>query len=139
MKIKTICPTEDGGCGKVHYLEVENNLDDPELKEQIRNLAALVGCRPCSIYQISKLRLEDVQLKNKNTIWEQEQRRDNAKRLLTRNPPNRADLETRITDCDHSISCARGDLHLAIREMQRLEDARSAGETKEQTFFDGGG
>lgn len=133
MKIRTICPEDHGGCGQVHFLEIEDNIDDPDLKEMILKLAGMVGCPACSIYQTSKLRLEDVQNQNKQTIWEQENRRDNAKKLLTRNPPNRADLEARVSDCELTISCARGDLHLALREMQRLEDARSGEETKEHT------
>ena len=126
MRIKTICPEKNGGCGREHFLEVDDAaaIDDPELQAMMLRLAGMVGCRPCSIYQENRQRLEDVQNQNKRTIWVQENRRDNAKALLKRNPKNRSDLEARVGECERTIGMARGDLNLAVREMKRLDDAR---------------
>jgi len=123
-KIKAICPTEHGGCGREHFLEVSDNLDE-EGRAFSLQLAKMTGCRPCSIWQESRHKLEDVRRENNKTIWEQDRRRENFERLIARKPANVSELESKIAGIDRIIDTARADLLDALRQISALDDARA--------------
>lgn len=122
-RIKTTCPVDHGGCGREHWVDAPDDLDELGRTFALR-FAAMTGCRPCSIWQASKLKLEDVRNSNQATIWDQERRRDHYRQLIAGDPRNKADLEAKVIDHERNISTARADLVLAIRELDRLNGAR---------------
>ena len=123
-RIKTTCPTAHGGCGRQHFLDVPDDLDE-EGRAHALTFAGLTGCRPCSIWQESRLQLEDVEQQNRKTIWEYERERDHIKRVLLGEPKNAATLNARAIEVDRIITMARADLVLAMREIGRLNEART--------------
>jgi ribosome-binding protein aMBF1 (putative translation factor) len=122
-RIKTICPVDHGGCGREHWVDAPDDLDEDGRAYALR-FAAMTGCRPCSIYQASKFKLENVRNSNQATIWDQERRRDHYRQVIAGDPRNKAELEAKVIDHERNISTARSDLVLSIRELDRLNDAR---------------
>ena len=123
-QIKTICPVKHGGCGREHFLEVPDDLDE-DARSCALTFAKMTGCRPCSIWQVNRQALEDVQNENQRTIWEQERNRQNLERLIERKPNNVAALKDKINTVDRITNIARGDLVDAVRQITQLDDARA--------------
>lgn len=123
-RIKATCkPVDEGGCGQEYFLEVPEGLDEYEKEVHLR-FASMCGCRACSIYQCSLFKLEDVRDKNQRIIWDQERKRDHYREVLDGEPRNRPEIEGKIQGIEETISMARCDLVLSIRELARLTDAR---------------
>ena len=123
-RIKTTCPAAHGGCGRQHFLNVPDDLDE-EGRAHALTFAKLTGCRPCSIWQESRLQLEDVESQNQSTIWKYERERDHIKGVLLGEPKNAGALNSRLSQIERVIQVARADLVLALREIGRLDEARA--------------
>ena len=124
MKIKTTCPTKLGGCGREHFLEVPDDLDE-EFRGQALTFAQMTGCPSCSIWQESRYSLDKVRQQNQRTIWEQERRREYLENILKAKPRNSTEIEGKIRGINAVIKVAREDLVEAVGQIARLDDARA--------------